>query len=166
MLTFRSFHTGTGISFIEGPSSEKESSNGHRQSSDWLEGGESRAEQVPNQTGHKFKIDGVDGAPSWLNRRHGDRIEILGDEGSVAQVDPLRLSHFLLQQSLNAGVLLHQPAKPIGLNDSGLTIQLSADETPEYQTLRCTHLVIASGAWTPPVLLHENIVMQRSRLFI
>lgn len=86
-----------------------------------------------------------------MNRRHGDEVEILGEEGSVAQVDPLRLSDFILRQSLEAGVVLHHPAKAVTLTESSLTIEMTSGTEQEAQTLPCTHLLIASGAWTPRV---------------
>lgn len=100
---------------------------------------------------HEFRSQDEDGGPTWLNRRHGDQVEILGEEGSVAQVDPLRLSQFLLRQSLDAGVVLHQPAKAGALADSTLTIDVSSDAGHETRTIPCTHLLIASGAWTSRV---------------
>lgn len=151
MLTSVPFYSGTGTSFVEGPTNKprKGQLKDRSQTQDWLVAGASRAEQASNAAVLEFKSHHEDGAPTWLNQRHGDRVEALGDEGSVAQVDPLRLSHFLLQQALDAGVVLSQPATPLRLADGSLTIQLG--ENQETKTFSCTHLLIASGPWTPRV---------------
>ena len=72
----------------------------------------------------------------------------------MAQVDPLRLSQFLLRESIMTGVRLHQPAH---------AVRASRNEAGELSALRihhasgadlkipCTRLLIASGAWTPKV---------------
>lgn len=143
----------TGTSFIEGrPGARKrDRANGNGLSQDWLADGGSRAEQVSGAAVHEFKSHDEDGGPVWLNRRHGDSLEVLGEEGTLGQVDPLRLSHFLLNESLKAGVVLHQPARPLSLSGSNLTILSTSNGKSEVETLPCTHLLIASGAWTPRV---------------
>lgn len=148
-----SFHLGTGTSFTEGPDShrKKKCSSPNGQTRDWLSDGGSRAEQASAPPVHEFKSRDEDGGPAWLNRRSGDQVEVLGEEGSVAQVDPLRLSQFLLQQSLKAGLILHQPAKAVALTDSRLTIELLSGTERKTKVLPCNRLLIASGAWTPGV---------------
>ena len=69
----------------------------------------------------------------------------------MAQVDPFRLSGFLLEESRRRGVKVHQPARvteveldehcqPVSVkvkHDNGITVDLA-----------CTNLLLAAGAWT------------------
>lgn len=68
--------------------------------------------------------------------------------------DPLRLSQFLLRESIRKGVRLHHAAK---------AVRISEDESGEMSGIRihharggdhkipCTRLLITAGAWTPRV---------------
>jgi len=102
---------------------------------------------------HSFHSDDS-GGPAWLAKREGDRVDIIGADDSVAQVDPLRLSKFLLKESVLKGVRLHQPAKAmrVSRNDVG---ELSAlrirYENGIEQKIPCTRLLIAAGAWSQRV---------------
>jgi glycine/D-amino acid oxidase-like deaminating enzyme len=71
----------------------------------------------------------------------------------VAQLDPLRLCSFLLQENLGRGVKLHQPAR---------VVSVSKDTKDELASVRivkqgeevdvpCSRLVITAGPWTPMV---------------
>lgn len=71
---------------------------------DWLQEGRSRADVAG---AHEFRNG--DG-PAWLARRHGDSVDTIGEQGSAAQVDPLRLSQFLLGKCRERYVQIHQPA--------------------------------------------------------
>lgn len=68
--------------------------------------------------------------------------------------DPLRLSHFLLDECQFRGVHLHQPAKVLSVSKdlkgelSSVRI-LSKNETET--DIPCTRLIITAGAWTPQV---------------
>lgn len=116
---------------------------------DWLDEGRSRAEAAGV---HEIATDGA--GPGWLRRRKGDEIEMLGQPGSTAQVDPLRLSHFLLKQSLLKGVRFHHPARAVKIardaegNLSGVRIRHASGS--EHK-IPCTRLLITAGAWTPRV---------------
>lgn len=83
-----SFPLGTGTSFVEGRESIHD-----KESQDWLVKGESRASKASTPPAHDSKSHVEHGALSWLKRRSGNRLELLDDERSVAQVDPLRLSY-------------------------------------------------------------------------
>lgn len=64
----------TGTSFTEGRGSASFSN-------DWMKDGASRAEIAS-----KHEFVGEEAGPTWLMRREGDRVEVLSEEGGVAQV--------------------------------------------------------------------------------
>ncbi|KAK3997002.1 FAD dependent oxidoreductase [Cladorrhinum sp. PSN332] len=122
---------------------------------DWLRDGTSRANAAP------VVLDDTQQSktPGWLRRREGDHLELISDEGTTAQVDPLRLCQFLLDESLKKGVLLYQPAKAVAVcvdgngKLSGVRVVKdlrSAGEGTEV-TLPCDRLVITAGVWTGKV---------------
>jgi glycine/D-amino acid oxidase-like deaminating enzyme len=102
---------------------------------------------------HGFGENGA--LPPWLRREDGDLLRQVGDEGSTAQLDPLRFCNFLLGECLNSGVHLHRPAKAIALMQdvdgllSGVRIAdtLSSTETD----VPCTRLIITAGPWSQRV---------------
>lgn len=119
---------------------------------DWLRTEESRA-----MAAHEAKDSEATSemAPPWLQRTTGDSISVIADEGSTAQLDPLRLCRFLLDECLQQGVKLHHPAKAIAVMSdtrnelSSVTI---ADTTSSTETdVPCTKLIIAAGAWSAQV---------------
>ncbi|KAK4232360.1 FAD dependent oxidoreductase [Podospora fimiseda] len=118
---------------------------------DWLRDGTSRSNAAPVVLDHSQQNK----APSWLRRREGDRLELSSDDGTTAQVDPLRLCQFLLGESLKKGVLLHQPAKPAAVcldgkgELSGVRVvkAISVGERAEV-VVPCDRLVITAGVWT------------------
>lgn len=65
----------TGTSFVEG---DDRVEKGGKQ---WLQDGGSRAEVAGS---HEFK-QGEDG-PAWLLKKEGEKVEVLSEDGSVAQV--------------------------------------------------------------------------------
>ncbi|KAL4987800.1 FAD dependent oxidoreductase [Aspergillus falconensis] len=116
---------------------------------DWLRSGTSRAETATT------KPVVLEEGPEWLTRQKGTAIERISEGGSVAQVDPLRLSHFLLEQALARGVKLHQPSTATSLitNSSGTitSLKILHHTTKTESVLPCTNLIIAAGSWTPRV---------------
>ncbi|KAI8627886.1 FAD dependent oxidoreductase [Xylariaceae sp. FL1651] len=121
----------------------------------WCREGESRA--VAAGVGVIEDADGgsAGSAPPWLRRRMGDRVELIGEEGTTAQIDPLQLSHFLLQKCLDAGVHLHQPATALSVQ-TDVRGELSSvrigDTTSSTETdVPCRRLVITAGAWSARV---------------
>ncbi|KAI1080543.1 FAD dependent oxidoreductase [Whalleya microplaca] len=114
----------------------------------WCRDGASRAEAASGDSS-------VGVAPPWLRREEGDAVEVISDKGTVAQVDPLQLSQFLLQKCLDAGVQLHHPAKAISIQTdvrNELSSICIADTHSSSETdIPCTAIVIAAGAWSPQV---------------
>lgn len=114
-------------------------------SHDWLSSGASRAEAAGV---HEF-FEGE--GPAWLAKKRGDRLETISEDGTVAQVDPLRLTRWLFEESLEKGVQLHHPATVDAIDtDSnskmvGLTIKYDSGKTAIVKSDR---LVITSGPWS------------------
>ncbi|KKK20563.1 hypothetical protein ARAM_005015 [Aspergillus rambellii] len=115
---------------------------------DWLFSGTSRAETA---TSEPILTEG----PGWLTTQKETACEQVGDETTVAQTDPLRLSRFLLDQSLARGAKLHQPSKAISLvtDKQGIItgITILNINTNVQSTLPCTNLVISGGVWSPRI---------------
>ncbi|KAI1766794.1 FAD dependent oxidoreductase [Hypoxylon sp. FL1150] len=119
----------------------------------WCREGASRAEAASGGNGGR---DGSAGrAPEWLRRVEGDAVEVISEEGTVAQVDPLQLSQFLLQKCTDAGVHLHHPAKALSIHtdmrDSLSSIRVADTQSSTETDIPCTNIVIAAGAWSPRV---------------
>ncbi|KAI1105985.1 nucleotide-binding domain-containing protein [Jackrogersella minutella] len=114
----------------------------------WCRDGASRAEAAAGGT-----AAGV--APPWLRGRGADAVEVISDEGSVAQVDPLQLSQFLLRKCLDAGVRLHHPAQAISVQldvrDEVASICIADTQSGSETDIPCTNVVVAAGAWSPRV---------------
>ncbi|TKA64264.1 hypothetical protein B0A49_05357 [Cryomyces minteri] len=138
-----------GYSRSTGTSLSQESSvvGGTRQrGDDWLRHGSSRAEAAGE---HEFS-EGE--GPAWLTKRQGTSVEVISEDETVAQVDPLRLSQFLLDQCTTRGVQLHHPARVISVSkdirDNLASVRLLSSDGTETD-IPCTRLLIAAGAWTP-----------------
>ncbi|EME41375.1 hypothetical protein DOTSEDRAFT_135552 [Dothistroma septosporum NZE10] len=137
----------TGVSLVDGGG---DLINGS-QDTDWLGHGASRAQAAQDPGIHEFESGN---GPSWLKRKKGDTVDNIGEEGDVAQVDPLRLSRFLLEQCTSRGVHLHHPARAVNATTdseavlSGITIRHN-DGTKQH--IPCRRLLISAGAWTPQV---------------
>ncbi|KAK4043796.1 FAD dependent oxidoreductase [Parachaetomium inaequale] len=120
---------------------------------DWLRDGTSRADAAP------VVLDSLDGkTPTWLRRLEGDHIELISDEGTTAQVDPLLLCRFLLQECVGRGVTLHHPAKPVAVRTDGkgelvgvCIADTNTQSSSAERELPCARLVIAAGSWTGQV---------------
>ncbi|SLM38593.1 FAD dependent oxidoreductase [Lasallia pustulata] len=116
---------------------------------DWLRDGNSRAETAGQ---HGF-VSG-DG-PAWLTSRGGGRFEVISEGDSTAQVDPLRLCHFLLKECLARGVHLHQPAMVISVStdmrDTLASVRIASTSDGTETDIPCTRLIIAAGAWSRQV---------------
>lgn len=133
-----------------------------KRGNDWLRQGASRAD------GAATVIDDHTGkAPSWLRRAVGDEIEVIGEDGSTAQVDPLALSHFLLKECLARGVQLHHPATAISISKDmhgELSCIRIADTQSSTETdIPCTKIIITAGAWSGQVF---KSLFRHSRLSI
>ncbi|OTB17041.1 hypothetical protein K445DRAFT_316550 [Daldinia sp. EC12] len=114
----------------------------------WVRDGASRAEAASANAS-------VGAAPEWLRKGEGDAVEVISEEGTVAQIDPLQLSQFLLQKCIDAGVHLHHPAKAISIQTdvrNELSSICIADTQSSTETdIPCTNVVIAAGAWSSQV---------------
>ncbi|KAK6005665.1 hypothetical protein QM012_007307 [Aureobasidium pullulans] len=134
----------TGASFAE----SEEPVGEEAREGEWLENGRSRAEVAGS---HEF-VEGE--GPAWLTRRKGDGYDVISAGETVAQVDPLRLSHFLLNECRKRGVHVHQPASPISVstdtNNTITSLNIKQDDGSETQ-IPCTSLLLTCGAWTPKV---------------
>jgi glycine/D-amino acid oxidase-like deaminating enzyme len=117
---------------------------------DWLRDGTSRADAAP------VVLDSSSGkTPTWLRRVDGDHIELISDEDTTAQVDPLLLCQFLLQECVKRGVKLHHPARPVSIGTDGkgelAAVRIVDTKTSAETTLDCTRLIITAGSWTGQV---------------
>ncbi|KAK0633580.1 FAD dependent oxidoreductase [Immersiella caudata] len=118
---------------------------GQERGADWLRHGSSRAEAAPDERGD------VD-APVWLRRHEGDHTERVSAEGTTAQLDPLMLCRWLLEECRKRGVRVHHPATVTSVS-TDLRGELSSVRIVEAETgvetdLPCTRVVIAAGAWS------------------
>lgn len=156
------YQRSTAVNYHSG-SRKAKASNGA--GGDFLRTGGSRAAAA-----HKEQQEGEaanDMVPPWLRRTPGDSVSVIGEVSSTAQLDPLRLCQFLLEECRQQGVQLHHPAKAIAvLKDtrnelSSVTI---ADMTSSTETdVPCTKLIIAAGAWAAQVFA-ELFPMSSSEL--
>lgn len=105
----------------------------------------------------KRSDDLADNEPPWLRRLAGDRLEVIGEPGTTAQVDPLRLSQFLLQECLDRGVQLHHPAAAISVRtdarDELASVRIADTQSSTETDVPCTKIIIAAGAWSPEVFM-------------
>ncbi|KAH8661932.1 FAD dependent oxidoreductase [Xylariales sp. PMI_506] len=117
----------------------------------WFRNGASRADAA------RGRREGAtaDAAPPWLWTAADDDVEIISEAETVAQLDPLQLSQFLLQKCLDAGVHLHHPAKATlvqtDVRDEISSIRILNTESGTETDVPCTNIIIAAGAWTPQV---------------
>ncbi|KAJ5594609.1 uncharacterized protein N7459_000817 [Penicillium hispanicum] len=121
------------------------------QGDDWLREGTSRAETAASSNDPMAAE-----WPVWLTKQQGGILERISQNETVAQVDPLRLSRFLIDAAVSRGVKLHNPAKATTVvkdDDGSITgITVVSLESQTGTTIPCTNLVLSSGAWTPLVL--------------
>lgn len=101
------YSSSTALSLTQNTGDEAESAIGGN-GPDWLRDGSSRATAAGSQEA------GTGDGPGWLKLEAGT-LDGISEVGKVAQVDPRRLCEFLLQECLSRGVVLHQPAKVVGI---------------------------------------------------
>ncbi|KAB5560267.1 FAD dependent oxidoreductase [Coniochaeta sp. 2T2.1] len=141
----------TSVSYTARPAREGRGRR-KRRGDDWLRDGTSRAGAAAGD-GVVAADNPAGRAPKWLRRVAGDEIEVIGNAGTTAQVDPLRLCRFLLAECLARGVQLHHPATVISVSKDVLRDELSsvciadADKSTEVD-VPCTRVIIAAGAWS------------------
>ncbi|KAI9043177.1 putative oxidoreductase [Aspergillus affinis] len=83
---------------------------------DWLTAGASRAETAAGSS-----ESAIVEVPEWLTRQKGMALERISDD-DTAQVDPLKLSTFLMDSAISRGVQLHQPAQAVSLQMEMVTL--------------------------------------------
>ncbi|KAK1142356.1 hypothetical protein N8T08_007908 [Aspergillus melleus] len=115
---------------------------------DWLSAGASRAKTAVGSR-ESATVD----LPEWLTRQKGMALERISDD-DTAQVDPLKLSTFLMGSAISRGVQLHQPAKAVSLarGRDGETITgvtISTLGTNKETAITCTNLIVCACPWTP-----------------
>ncbi|KAF2444980.1 FAD dependent oxidoreductase [Karstenula rhodostoma CBS 690.94] len=147
--------TGISLSSVE----DNESAVGGS-GADWLADGTSRAQATKMEKSLSAK------GPVWLKMKEG--MEVISQDGTVAQIDPLRFCQWLLARCLEKGVQVHHPARALSVSrdaDSqlnGVRISKSGTEMECMSrslfkgylltsTVPCTRLVITSGGWSPRV---------------
>ncbi|RDW62111.1 hypothetical protein BP6252_11544 [Coleophoma cylindrospora] len=120
---------------------------------DWLRQGESRRFTASAKDNEQVVGNGWE--PDWLRHAEGDSMEMISEEADTAQVDPLRLSQFLLERCLERGVQLHHPAKAISIGndvrDELASICILNTTTNTETHVPCFKLLIAAGVWSPRV---------------
>lgn len=108
---------------------------------DWIRHGGSRAAASGTINGF---VQGAD--PAWLTKEAGNQLDIISDEGTVAQVDPKRLCQFLLDTCLERGVRLYQPAKVVqvhkDMRDQLSSVRIATDNRDEVDG-KCAWLKLA-----------------------
>ncbi|RYP65755.1 hypothetical protein DL770_008935 [Monosporascus sp. CRB-9-2] len=112
----------------------------------WCRDGTSRAEAANGEPFPRVP-------PSWLRRVEGDAVEVISEEGTAAQVDPLRLCQYLLRKCLDAGVRLHHPARAISvrtdMRDELASVRIADTRSGAETDVPCARVVVAAGAWSP-----------------
>jgi len=104
--------------------------------------------------------------PKWI-RAQPTAFQPIADRKSTAQVDPMRLCHFLLSECLARGVKLHSPARATQLvpssssSPSQIRIEYLDTASPSHPhphsgelktvDIPCDSLILTSGAWTPQI---------------
>jgi glycine/D-amino acid oxidase-like deaminating enzyme len=145
----------------------QEAQSSRTRGDDWLREGTSRAGVAP------VIVDNTAGKiPAWLRRVAGDEVELISDEDSTAQLDPLELCRFLIQECLDRGVRLHQPATAIsvGTDVRGelASIRILEARTSTETELPCTRVIVAAGCWSPEVFKslfkHSKLALKISAL--
>ncbi|CAJ2504495.1 Uu.00g118890.m01.CDS01 [Anthostomella pinea] len=122
----------------------------------WCREGASRAEAASGGGDGDGIGDALAGvALPWLRRAEGDAVEVISEEGTTAQVDPLELSRFLLQRCQEACVHLHHPAKALSIaadvRGELSSICIADTQSSSETDVPCTNIIIAAGAWSAQV---------------
>ncbi|KAK5654387.1 hypothetical protein OQA88_7296 [Cercophora sp. LCS_1] len=134
--------------------SAENASTGKQRGDDWLRHGTSRVQAAPDEV-TKDGEPASHVSPAWLRRVKGDHIELISTEGSTAQLDPLLLCQFLLQECLERGVRLHHPATAVSvstdLRGELASVRIADGKSSTETDLPCTRIVISAGVWSPKV---------------
>ncbi|CAP68092.1 uncharacterized protein PODANS_1_19560 [Podospora anserina S mat+] len=137
----------TCISYIQHHDGSKQQKRGD----DWLRSGTSRVNAAPVEAEHDEAR-----RPGWLKKKEGDKVEVISEEGTTAQVDPLRLCQWLLGEVMKRGGKVLQPAKATGLVRDDLTGEVKGVKVRDLKdgserVVKGNRVVITAGVWTPKV---------------
>ncbi|KAK4863144.1 hypothetical protein LT330_001922 [Penicillium expansum] len=118
---------------------------------DWLRTGTSRAETSAGSE----DITPVEFS-EWLTMQKEGIVEKISQGETVAQVDPLRLSQFLINGAVSRGVKLHNPAQATAVIKDGKDmitgVKIVSLDSKKESIIPCTNLVLSMGPWTPRAL--------------
>ncbi|KGO39193.1 FAD dependent oxidoreductase [Penicillium expansum] len=118
---------------------------------DWLRTGTSRAETSAGSE----DITPVE-FPEWLTMQKEGIVEKISQGETVAQVDPLWLSQFLINGAVSRGVKLHNPAQATAVIKDGKDmitgVKIVSLDSKKESIIPCTNLVLSMGPWTPRAL--------------
>ncbi|KAK6347801.1 hypothetical protein TWF718_005626 [Orbilia javanica] len=127
---------------------------GRKRGDDWLRDGTSRVD-ASSGVGNVDDGNVQRGiAPTWWNCE-GGKVELSCTGDSTAQLDPLGLCEFLLEEVRRRGVNVRHPVTPVKVVQSadgqleGLAISTGDGTTEEEEkVLPCSHILIAAGSWS------------------
>ncbi|KUJ09838.1 FAD dependent oxidoreductase-like protein superfamily [Mollisia scopiformis] len=143
----------TGVSYTPGLTGGRRTKR--ERGEDWLRQDASRADAANESVSELLAGNEEEAGPRWLSRSEGDAMELIGEQGTTAQVDPLRLCQFLLKSCLDRGVQLHHPARAISvgkdMRDELSSIRILNTDTQAVTDIPCTKILISAGAWSPQV---------------
>ncbi|KAK0668610.1 FAD dependent oxidoreductase-domain-containing protein [Cercophora samala] len=137
----------TCISYIQYHDGSKQQKRGD----DWLRSGTSRVNAAP------VEAEQDEGRrPVWLKKKEGDKVEVISEEGTTAQVDPSRLCQWLLGEVTKKGGRVLQPAKATELLRDDSTGQVKGVVVKDLKdgsgrVVKGNRIVITAGVWTPSV---------------
>ncbi|KAH7088566.1 FAD dependent oxidoreductase [Paraphoma chrysanthemicola] len=116
---------------------------------DWLESGTSRAQLAHHNRPWEEEQIG----PLWLRRAKEGTMEVISQDGTTAQIDPMRFCQWLLARCQERGVQVRYPARAVSVlrDDKGMLHGIRINQGGAESGLPCTRLVITSGAWSPRV---------------
>ncbi|CAI7609227.1 unnamed protein product [Penicillium glandicola] len=118
---------------------------------DWLRTGTSRAETAAGSE-DTAPVE----FPEWLTMQKEGILEKINQGETVAQIDPLRLSQFLIDDAVSRGVKLHNPAQATevvtDVNGTITGVKIVSLVSKKESIIPCTNLVLSMGPWTPQVL--------------
>ncbi|KAF3087069.1 hypothetical protein TWF569_003145 [Orbilia oligospora] len=129
---------------------------GRKRGDDWLRDGTSRVDASSGVGGEDDGNVQRGTAPAWWNCE-GGKVELSCTGDSTAQLDPLGLCEFLLEEVRRRGVTIRHPVTPVRVVQSpdkrleGLVISNgngTAEEEQQEEVLSCSHILIAAGSWS------------------
>ncbi|KAL0468650.1 FAD dependent oxidoreductase [Neurospora intermedia] len=131
----------------------------NKRGDDWLRSGTSRAEAALGDNKEKVPVVSVEDlkekTPTWLRRREGDDVEVIGGEGDTAQLEPERLCRFLLGEAEGRGVKVSKGTEAVEVLRDGegviRGVRLKDVMTGEEREVKCSRIIITAGCWSGQV---------------